>query len=33
MRIERTIRNTASKCLKDMLRLESSPKDLLSNDE
>ena len=33
MRVERTIRNTASKCLKELLKNESHPKDLLSNDE
>lgn len=33
MRVERTVRNTAAKCLKDLLRKESHPKDLLSNDD
>lgn len=33
MRVERTIRNTASQCLRDLLKMENHPKELLSNDE
>jgi hypothetical protein len=33
MRVERTIRNTASKCLKELLKKESHPRELLSNDD
>ncbi len=33
MRVERSVRNTASSCLKDLLKHETHPKELLSNDE
>lgn len=33
MRVERTIRNTASSCLRDLLKMENHPKELLFNDE
>lgn len=33
MRVERTIRNTAYKCLKELLKKETHPRELLSNDE
>ena len=33
MRVERSVRNSASKCLKDLLKQENHPKDLISNDE
>jgi len=33
MRVERGVRNTASKCLKSLLKMETHPKDLLSNDD
>ena len=33
MKVERGVRNTAKSCLSELLKKESHPKDLLSNDD